>query len=83
MGKYGLDVIDNKDGHEGGKNMNEESYKNVVVIGDIDDEWRLEYTGTNGMKQRMKLDAMTESDAKFEASNLLDVPEEEIEVEYA
>jgi len=37
------------------------------------------YTGTHGRKNIMKLDAETLSDAKFEASSLLDVPEDQIQ----
>lgn len=41
--------------------------------------WFVKYTGTHGRKNVMKLDAETLKDAKFEASSLLDVPEDKIE----
>lgn len=41
--------------------------------------WFVKYTGTHGRKNTMKLDAETLKDAKFEASSLLEVPEDEIE----
>ena len=44
-----------------------------------EDGWFVKYTGTHGKKNVMKLDALTLSDAKFEAASLLDVPEAEIE----
>jgi len=44
-----------------------------------EDGWYVKYTGTHGKKNIMKLDAVTYKDAKFEASSLLDVPEDEIE----
>lgn len=44
-----------------------------------EDGWYVKYTGTHGKKNTMKLDAETLSDAKFEASNMLDVPEDQIE----
>lgn len=55
----------------------EEKVKDVHVY--EEDGWFVEYTGTHGRKNRSKLDAETLTDAKFEASSLLDVPEEEIE----
>jgi|KBSSwiStaDraftv2_1062776.scaffolds.fasta_scaffold437376_3 hypothetical protein len=44
-----------------------------------EDGWYVKYTGTHGKKNIMKLDAVTYKDAKFEASSLLDVPEDQIE----
>lgn len=44
-----------------------------------EDGWYVKYTGTHGRKNIMKLDAETLSDAKFEASSLLDVPEDLIQ----
>ncbi len=44
-----------------------------------EDAWYVRYTGTHGKKNVMKLDAQTYSDAKFEASSLLDIPEDQIE----
>lgn len=41
--------------------------------------WFVKYTGTHGRKNVMKLDAETLKDAKFEASSMLDVPEDQIE----
>lgn len=44
-----------------------------------EDGWYVKYTGTHGKKNTMKLDAETLDDAKFEASSLLDIPEDQIE----
>lgn len=53
----------------------------VVVWVDCGECW-VEYTGTDGQRKRMGLDAETETDAVPEASALLDVGEAEIEVRY-
>lgn len=57
--------------------------KQEAKISDVEiyeeDGWYVKYTGTHGRKNIMKLDAVTYKDAKFEASSLLDVPEDEIE----
>lgn len=57
--------------------------KQVAKISDVEiyeeDGWYVKYTGTHGRKNIMKLDAVTFKDAKFEASSLLDIPEDEIE----
>lgn len=57
--------------------------KKAEKISDVEiyeeDGWYVKYTGTHGKKNVMKLDAVTFKDAKFEASSLLDVPEDEIE----
>lgn len=57
--------------------------KDEPKISDVEvyeeDGWYVKYTGTHGKKNVMKLDAQTLADAKFEASNLLDVPEDQIE----
>lgn len=59
------------------------SKKQEGTISDVEiyeeDGWYVKYTGTHGKKNVMKLDAVTYKDAKFEASSLLDVPEDEIE----
>lgn len=44
-----------------------------------EDGWYVSYTGTHGRKNCSKLDAETLTDALFEASSLLDVPEDKIE----
>lgn len=57
--------------------------KKAGKISDVEiyeeDGWYVKYTGTHGRKNIMKLDAVTFKDAKFEASHLLDVPEDQIE----
>jgi len=60
------------------KKKSEPRIKDVEVYEEIDG-WYVKYTGTHGRKNVMKLDALTQSDAKFEASHALDVPEDEIE----
>jgi hypothetical protein len=63
--------------------MPKKAKKNEVEIKDVEvyeeDGWYVKYTGTHGRKNIMKLDAETLKDAKFEASSLLDVPEDKIE----
>lgn len=63
--------------------MPKKAKKNEVEIKDVEvyeeDGWYVKYTGTHGRKNVMKLDAETLKDAKFEASSLLDVPENEIQ----
>lgn len=63
--------------------MPKKAKKEEGKISDVEvyeeDGWYVKYTGTHGKKICMKLDAETLSDAKFEASSLLDVPEDEIE----
>jgi hypothetical protein len=59
----------------------------VVVIGDFDegDEmefWRMEYTGTDGHKKRMTLDASTRERAILEASEYVGVDPGDVIVEY-
>lgn len=41
--------------------------------------WFVSYTGTDGRKKVMKLDAETRTDALFEASSMLDIPEDQIQ----
>jgi hypothetical protein len=57
--------------------------KDETKVKDIEvyeeDGWYVKYTGTHGRKNCMKLDAVTLTDAKFEAASLLDVSEDEIE----
>lgn len=55
----------------------EPKIKDVLVF--EEEGWFVSYTGTHGRKNRMKLDAETLEDAKFEAASLLDVPEDQIE----
>jgi hypothetical protein len=43
-----------------------------------EDGWYVKYIGTHGRRNIMKLDAITFADAKFEASSLLDIPEDQI-----
>ncbi len=46
-----------------------------------DDGWHAEYSVIQGRISRMQLDAETLDDAKFEASGITDIPEEQIVVE--
>lgn len=59
------------------------SKKKPAQIKDVqvyeEDAWYVRYTGTHGKKNVMRLDAQTYTDAKFEASHLLDIPEDKIE----
>jgi len=63
--------------------MPKKAKKDEAKISDIEvyeeDGWYVKYTGTHGRKNIMKLDAETLKDAKFEASSLLDVPEDQIQ----
>jgi hypothetical protein len=59
------------------KKEKEAKIKNVLVY--EEDGWFVSYTGTHGKTNRMKLDAETLSDAKFEAASLLDIPQDQVE----
>jgi hypothetical protein len=59
------------------KKQKEAKIKDVLVY--EEDGWFVSYIGTHGRKNVMKLDAETLGDAKFEASHMLDVPEDQIE----
>lgn len=59
------------------KKSKEPEITNVLVY--EEEGWFVSYTGTDGRKKVMKLDAETLSDAKFEASSLFDIPEDKIE----
>jgi hypothetical protein len=63
--------------------MPKKAKKDEAKISDVEvyeeDGWYVKYTGTHGRKNIMKLDAETLKDAKFEASSLLDVSEDQIQ----
>lgn len=56
----------------------ERGYTNVCIDGNDDDGYSVTYTGTDGRRQTMRLDASTCDEARAEAASLLDVPEEEV-----